>query len=80
MHDLRTGMLLHLLCTLTEAFGHDSTAVLWVHNPVVVFQRVHDLKHSAHPADGVVDGHSADELCSQVSVECQLHLEKIKHT
>lgn len=51
------------VCTLTEAFGCDSTAVLRVNNPVVVFQCVHDLKHSANPADGVVDGHCAYELC-----------------
>lgn len=49
-------------CILTEAFRHYSTAVLGVHNPVVVFQSVHDLQYGAHPANGVVDGHRADEL------------------
>lgn len=66
--------------SLTEAFGDDPAAVLWVDDPVVVFQCVHDLEHSAHPANGIVDGHRADELCRQVSVERQLHLKKIKHT
>lgn len=64
---------------LTEAFRHDSAAVLGVDNPVVVFQRMHDLKYSAHPANGVVDGDCADELCCQVSVKCQLHLKEMEH-
>lgn len=59
---------------LTQTFGQDSTSVLGVDNPVVVFQCVHDLKYSAHPANGVVDGHCADELCCQVCVQCQLNL------
>lgn len=66
-------------CILTEAFGHYSTAVLRVHNPVVVFQSVHDLQYSAHPANGVVDGHRADELRCQVCVQGQLDLEKTQH-
>lgn len=61
-------------CILTKAFGHYSTAILRVHNPVVVFQRVHDLQYGAHPADGVVDGHCADELRCQVCVQRQLDL------
>lgn len=63
-------------CVLTEAFGHYSTAVLRVHNPVVVFQSVHDLQYGAHPPDGVVDGHCADELRCQVGVQGQLDLRK----
>lgn len=54
---------MHVVCILTEAFGHESAAVLGVDDPVVVFQCVHDLKDSAHPANGVVDVHRADELC-----------------
>ena len=65
---------------LTEAFGDDPAAVLWVDNPVVIFQCMHDLQHRAHPADGVVDGHCADELRRQVSVEGQLHLEEKQRT
>lgn len=61
-------------CILTEAFGHYSAAVLRVHHPVVEFQSVHDLQYSAHPADGVVDGHCADELGCQVCVQGQLDL------
>lgn len=61
-------------CVLTEAFGHYSAAVLRVHNPVVVFQSVHDLQYGAHPADGVVDGHCADEIRCQVGVQVQLDL------
>lgn len=64
------------LCILTEAFGHYSAAVLRVHNPVVVFQSVHDLQDCAHPADGVVDGHCADEFRCQVCVQGQLDLGK----
>lgn len=64
------------LCILTEALGHDSAAVLRVHNPVVVLQSVHDLQYSAHPADGVVDCHCADELRGQVRVQGQLDLRK----
>lgn len=51
------------LGTLTQAFGQDSTAVLRVDNPVVVFERVHDLQHCADPPNRVVDGHCAYELC-----------------
>lgn len=64
------------LCILTEAFGHDSAAVLWVYDPVVEFESVHDLQYGAHPADGVVDGHCADELRGQVCVQGQLDLGK----
>lgn len=39
---------------------------------------MHDLKYRAHPANGVVDGHRADELCGQVGVESLLHLQKIQ--
>lgn len=63
---------------LTCAFGHDPAAVLGVDYPVVVLQRVHDLENSADSADGVVDGHCADELSRQVCVQGQLHLEKTK--
>lgn len=60
--------------TLTLAFRHDSAAVLGVDNPVVVFERVHDLQDCAHPPNGVVDGDCAYELCCQVRVQRQLHL------
>ena len=62
------------MCSLTEALGRDSAAVLGVDDPVVVLERVHNLQYRAHPADGVVDGHRADELGRQVGVQHQLHL------
>lgn len=58
----------------TEAFGQDSAAVLGVDDPVVVLERVHDLQDRAHPPNGVVDGHCANELRCQVCVQRQLHL------
>ena len=51
------------VCGLTQALGRDPAAVLRVGHPVVVLEGVHHLQYRAHPADGVVDGHGADELC-----------------
>lgn len=61
---------------LTDAFGYDSAAVVGVDDPIEVLQGMHDLQHGAHPADGVINCHRADELCRQVGVEHQLHLHR----
>lgn len=61
---------------LTETLRCDAAAVGGVDGPVVVLQRVHELKHRAHPADGVVDGRRADELGGEVRVQRELDLQR----
>lgn len=59
---------------LTKALWYDAAAVCWVDSPVVVLQRVHELKNCAHAPDRVVDGCCANELGRKVRVERQLYL------
>lgn len=60
---------------LTETLCCDATAVCRVYGPVVVFQHMHELKHSAHSTNCVVDGCCANELSRQVCIQRELHLE-----
>lgn len=68
-----------MLNVLTETLWHDSTAVCRVDGPVVVLQCMHELKHSAHSTNCVIDGCRANELSRKVCVQRELYLER-EHT
>ncbi len=62
------------VCVQTQAFGCDAAGVVRIHSPVIILQYVHDLQHSPHSTDGVVDGCRANKLCWKVCVQRELHL------
>ncbi len=61
-------------CVQTQAFGCDAAGVVRIHSPVIILQYVHDLQHSPHATDGVIDGCRANKLCWKVRVQRELNL------
>lgn len=70
-----------MLHRLTKTLWCDAAAFWRVDSPVVVLQRMHELKHSPHPTNSVVDGRCANKLSRKVGTQRELYLEhKHRHS
>lgn len=58
---------------LTESFRRDSALRSRIDHPVVIFQRVYSLQHSADPPHAAVDVSIGQEVRRQVAVQPCLH-------
>lgn len=58
--------------TLTYPLWREAT-LAWIDDPVVVFQRVHSLKHSADTSYAAIDMRVGEEVRCEVAIQAGLH-------